>query len=232
MQKKSKKKSRELLSDPFCSESFELVSRVRSTSTRKLVNFSRKFKNLSLIRSPSSELKKPVRQSPLPSHLKLKAVSQSWANRLKPTSSSYFNDCRRALDELSSHPHPISQVLRHIQRAFEEKVYEKSSPQVLDSISATPKSRDSTFLNRIQIRRFSNRRNKLIRVNHGENPGNSIPKLKISSIGSRGESGKGTGTTTETSKYKFQDYQEEFMSKFHEFSESWRQQILLQANPG
>lgn len=232
MQIKIKKKVNQLLAETSTSNSLELVKRIRSSSTRKIKSSSRKFQNLSLVRSPSNYLKKQTNPSPLPAHLRLKAVSQSLASRLKSaSSSSHFNECRKALNELSTHPHPISQVLIQIQKAYESKLSSYQSPPDFDSsptVLQTPES--PSLLNRIQIRRFSSRRNELIRVRNPESA--SIPKLKMNYLKGKEESGKPTEPTTETSKYKFQDYQDEFMSKFNEFSESWRQQILLQGNQG
>jgi hypothetical protein len=56
-----------------------------------------------------------------------------------------------------------------------------------------------------------------------------VPKLNIKkiTIAKQESSEKITNTREETLKnYHFQDYQDEFMSKFEEFSESWRRQIL------
>ena len=234
MQKRIKQKGNGLLGNTSTSNSLELVSRFRSSSNRKIKSSSRKFQNLSLVRTPSNLLKKQNNHFLLPPHKKLKAVSQSLAFRLKSSSpNSYFNECRKALNELSTHPHPISQVLIQIQAAYEQKLTSLQSSQSIESSPPTNHhltSESPSLQNRIQIRRYSSRRNDLVRERKSDSA--SIPKLKMNYLKGKEESGKPTEPTTETSKYIFQDYQDEFMSKFNEFSESWRKQILLQGNSG
>ena len=233
MQKRIKKKSNQPLANTSTSNSLDLVKRFRSSSNRKLKP-SRNFHNQSLAHCPSNLYKKQTSPSPLPVRPSLKSISQSLAIKLKSTSpNNLFTECHKALTKLSSHPHPISQVLIQIQKAFDQKFTSLQTSQSIESSPASiahPTSSSPALQNRIQIRRYSSRRHDLIRVRKSDST--CVPKLKMNHLKGLQESGKPTEPTTETSKYKFQDYQDEFMSKFNEFSESWRKQILLQGNSG
>ena len=214
--------------------SFEHIRKVRSTSKRINVAISRKFSNLSLVRSPVSPSKKEnLRIFPCSPVTSLKETSKSWLTRIRASSpNSYFNSCRQALDSLTKTPHPVSQVLKHIQKAFNEKLPPSptpTTPSILLQVN-TPLHSQKSIKNRIQMRRFSSKNNFLPNARDGKIGNGSIPRLKISNIGVKTDTAKPTGTTNETSKYKIQDYQDEFMSKFPEFSESWRQQILQQSS--
>lgn len=217
--------------------SFEQIRKVRSTTNRIKVPISRKFSNLSLVRSPMTTSKKEnLRVFPSSPVTSLKELSKSWLTRIRASSpNSYFNNCRLALDSLSKSPHPVSHVLKHIQKAFNEKIPQSPSPVNPTTPSLYPQANfppppQNSIKSRIQMRRFSSKKNFLTNSRDGKICEGSIPRLKISNIGVKTDTAKATGTTNETAKYKIQDYQDEFMSKFSEFSESWRLQILQQSS--
>ncbi|OMJ90803.1 hypothetical protein SteCoe_6784 [Stentor coeruleus] len=230
-------------------------SSTRNLSPKNSVNKGRKHKNLSLMRTPSANCPKKTPKHLLFSsknNKRLRSLSIYLNNKLKLANqdnhSEYLQACRSALKELIEIKHPISTVLESIQKGYEAELSSKSTQEknssskfgeikilrnknLKNSFSKGSLSTGST-LDRLKFRRGSGKKPiklRLLELSQEKSSPTSVPKLNIKkiTIAKQEFSEKITNTREETMKnYYFQDYQDEFMSKFEEFSESWRRQIL------
>lgn len=230
-------------------------SSTRNLSPKISVNKGRKHENLSLMRTPSANGPKKSTKRLLFSsknNTRLRSLSIYLNNKLKlanqDSQSEYLQACRSALQELIDLKHPISTVLEGIQKGYEAELSSKSThginasskfgeikilrnDNLPNSFSKASLSTGST-LDRLKFRRSSGKKTRklrLLELSPERSSPASVPKLNIKkiTIAKQESSEKITNTREETLKnYHFQDYQDEFMSKFEEFSESWRRQIL------
>ena len=225
----------------------------RSTSTKHFSpsNLTRKIRreNLSISRTPSAILPRKVttkvkrierktsKQRVICSQISSRLLSVDRDNHVE-----YLNECRKAMEDLINLKHPVSELLKVIKDGYENHINSKNNElkkiQRMISIPEAKKSEPNlcnttsgSIFDRIKIRKGSRiaMRSSQKRDASDFRSVVSVPKLNIkrATVSKQDSSEKITNTRDDTSKNcLYKDYQDEFMSKFDEFSESWRQLIL------
>lgn len=252
---KSHKKLSGMLSPLETDESFHTPKysfKARSTSTRhfspyQVSNKGNRQENLSIVRTPSAvDVKKGIK-TPTRKHTSQKRISNRINSRLlsvnREKHSNYFFACRTALQELIRSNIPLSEALQSIQNGYEDHILLQNNEikrcQDLIEKHETDKKVETlrntsgplSIFERTKGRKRSKNALKSVKKLESSDFPNlvSVPRLNIMrlAIHKQESNEKITNTRDDTAKnVVFQDYQDEFMSKFDEFSESWRLQIL------
>ena len=230
-------------------QSYPYVQKSKSTSRRKSssyksMNGARKSDFLSFSRTPSvlssQKISKPIKltkRQPPSLHSMCASINNKFATVGKEDFQLFYNECNNAMQELINLNHPISGILNNIKLGYDQKLAEKDNElkryqKLQISEKTNNKTRNIDFCStntgysifkRIKKRSISRKKIQIFDSPEDAANSKSIPKLNIKkiTIAKQGSSEKITNTRDETSKnYLFQDYQDEFMSKFDEFSES------------
>jgi hypothetical protein len=254
-----KKRLPVLSSFPELEETFNVhigSLRTRSSSTRNISNLekNKRKQNLSLVRVLSSNIAKNSKKTKITDNknFRLKSVCSRLSSKIRSVSREnqpeYFSTCKSALQDLINLKQPISYLLSNIQYAFEQelKTKNKEKPNNIDTTEifkdtlnteAVPKQ--SSIFERFKKRKLSRKKMNFPIKNKDHQDLNQslfyVPKLNIKKIiiSKQDSSEKITNTHDDTFKQHYiQDYQDEFMSKFNEFSQSWRLQILEKSKTG
>ena len=235
--------------DLFSSQTTPFKSRSssnRSFLKQKPVGKTRRGPNLSLVRTPSVGLKKTQNYEKKIDRqcFSLNSIYSRLNIRLqtakKENIENYFNECKFVLQELISLNQPISELLKEIQEGFdleflknnESKNYETNKYKEKNDSKLRSSPDALSFFDRLKSRKTLKKKlnfsKKTENSGFSSSRGKSVPRLNITKItvAKQDSSEKMTNTREDTLKQFFiQDYQDEFMSKFDEFSESWRRLI-------
>lgn len=231
--KRGKKSSNE----STLNHSLEKFRTLRSSSKKIKIPTNKKISKLLLMHSSLSVSKKLIQRvfAGTPTS-NAKTDSKSWLVNIRAsTPTSHIHPHNQALDSLSKSPYLVSRMPAYISKIKHRKVPQRSSPLSSDSqlksrvsFISNPYTLDKPATKRISMRKTLSKKDSEVNLVKQERSFKSIPRLKISNICYKPDATKPTSETNETAKYKIQDYQDEFMSKFLEFSESWRQLIIQQ----
>ena len=227
--------------------------KAKSTSTKRLsptkLTSSIRRENFSISRTPSTILSKKSTTRPKRIEInssKQRVICSQISSRLlsvdRDDHIKYLDECKKAIDELINLNQPMSELLKFIKDGYENHINSKNNEiKRLQQILSTPEAKridsnlctttSGSIFDRIKVRKGArvNTRSSPKREVSGFRSVISVPKLNINraAVSKQNSSEKITNTRDDTSKNcLFKDYQDEFMSKFDEFSESWRLLIL------
>lgn len=225
--------------EPMLNHSLEKIRSQKSSNKKIKVPINKKISNLLLMHSSLSVSKKIIPRiftgTPTESS---KADSKSWITNIRAlTPNSHNNNCHQASDAIPKSRHLLSRMPEYTSKINDRKYPQRDSPLSSNSklnprvsFISNPYTAKKSKIKRISIRKILSKKEFEVNSVKQEKSYNSIPRLKISNIGHKPDCSKPTSETNETTNYKIQDYQDEFMSKFPEFSESWRQLIIQQTS--